>query len=316
MDGKANAIRDRITSVKNTRKITMAMKLVAAAKVRRAQDSVMATRPFSETLQSVFGGLINRIDGTDLDLPLLTQREVKKVTLLVITGDRGLCGGYNSFMIKKAEARFNELKAQGIECDMVLVGKKGISYFERRGFPIRKTFECGQNPDASQALAISEEVLNTFLAGETDAVELLYTKFVSLIASPPSTRTLIPFSASEITNKGDEVFQLTTESGKFEVERKDLGTAEPQEFGNDMIFEQDPIQIVNSILPLYLNGQILRTLQESVASELAARMQSMQAASDNAGELAKNLSMEYNRARQAAVTQEILEIVAGAAALE
>jgi len=316
MDGKANAIRDRITSVKNTRKITMAMKLVAAAKVRRAQDSVMATRPFSETLQSVFGGLINRIDGTDLDLPLLTQREVKKVTLLVITGDRGLCGGYNSFMIKKAEARFNELKAQGIECDMVLVGKKGISYFERRGFPIRKTFECGQNPDASQALAISEEVLNTFLAGETDAVELLYTKFVSLIASTPSTRTLIPFSASEITNKGDEVFQLTSDGGDFGVERTELEVAEPQEFGNDMIFEQEPAQIVNSILPLYLNGQILRTIQESVASELAARMQSMQSASDNAGELAKNLSMEYNRARQAAVTQEILEIVAGAAALE
>merc|ERR1719261_1612716 len=316
MDGKANAIRDRITSVKNTRKITMAMKLVAAAKVRRAQDSVMATRPFSETLQSVFGGLINRIDGTDLDLPLLTQREVKKVTLLVITGDRGLCGGYNSFMIKKAESRFNELKGQGIECDMVLVGKKGISYFERRGFPIRKTFECGQNPDASQALAISEEVLNTFLAGETDAVELLYTKFVSLIASTPSTRTLIPFSASEISNKGDEIFQLTSDGGEFGVERTELEVAEPQEFGNDMIFEQEPAQIVNAILPLYLNGQILRTLQESVASELAARMQSMQSASDNAGELAKNLSLEYNRARQAAVTQEILEIVAGAAALE
>lgn len=316
MDGKANAIRDRIKSVKNTRKITMAMKLVAAAKVRRAQDSVLATRPFSETLQSVFGGLISRLDSADLDLPLLTQREVKKVTLVVITGDRGLCGGYNSFMIKKAEARFNELKGQGIEVDMVLVGKKGVSYFERREYPIRKTFECSQNPDATQALAISEEILNTFLAGETDAVELLYTKFVSLIASTPSTRTLIPFSASEITNKGDEIFQLTSEGGDFGVDRTELEVAEPKEFGNDMIFEQEPSQIVNAILPLYLNGQILRTLQESVASELAARMQSMQSASDNAGELAKNLSMEYNRARQAAVTQEILEIVAGATALE
>jgi len=311
------AIRDRITSVKNTRKITMAMKLVAAAKVRRAQDSVMATRPFSETLQSVFGGLINRIDGTELDLPLLTQREVKKVTLLVITGDRGLCGGYNSFMIKKADARYQELTSQGIEVDLVLVGKKGIAYFDRRyKQSIRKTFECGQNPNAKEALAISEEILNTFLSGETDAVELLYTKFVSLIASAPATRTLIPFSASEITNKGDEVFQLTSNGGAFGVERTELEVAEPQEFGNDMIFEQEPAQIVNSILPLYLNGQILRTLQESVASELAARMQSMQSASDNAGELAKNLSMEYNRARQSAVTQEILEIVSGAAALE
>jgi len=316
MDGKANAIRDRITSVKNTRKITMAMKLVAAAKVRRAQDAVLATRPFSETLQSVFGGLIERMGGEALDLPLLTQREVNKVTLVVITGDRGLCGGYNSFMVKKAEARFKELKAQGIECDMILIGKKGISYFTRRAYPIRKTFETGQNPDSKQALEISEEILNTYLSGETDAVELLYTKFVSLIASAPSARTLVPFSASEITTKGDEVFQLTTRSGSFEVERSELDVAEPQEFPNDMIFEQDPLQIINSILPLYLNGQILRTLQEAVASELAARMQSMQSASDNAGQLAKTLSTEYNRARQAAVTQEILEIVAGAQALE
>lgn len=311
-----SAIRDRITTVKNTRKITMAMKLVAAAKVRRAQDAVLATRPFSETLQSVFGGLINRIGGESIDLPLLTQREVNKVTLVVITGDRGLCGGYNSFMIKKAENRFQELKDAGIEADMILIGKKGITYFERRGYPIRKTFETGQNPDAKQALKISEELLNTYLSGETDAVELLYTKFVSLIASAPSVRTLVPFSASEITATGDEVFQLTSDHGDFGVERKELEVAAPQEFPNDMIFEQDPIQIVNSILPLYVNGQILRTLQESVASELAARMQSMQSASDNAGSLAKDLSLQYNRARQAAVTQEILEIVAGASALE
>mmetsp|Transcript_23390 Transcript_23390/g.57530 ORF Transcript_23390/g.57530 Transcript_23390/m.57530 type:complete len:370 (-) Transcript_23390:359-1468(-) len=316
MDGKANAIRDRITTVKNTRKITMAMKLVAAAKVRRAQDAVLATRPFSETLQSVFGGLIQRLGGETVDLPLLTQREVNKVTLAVVTGDRGLCGGYNSYMIKKAEARFEELKSQGIEVDMVLIGKKGSAYFERRGFPIRKTFECGQNPNAKEALAISEELLNTFLSGESDAIELLYTKFVSLIASTPSVRTLVPFSASDITQNGDEVFQLTSESGDFSVERTELDVAEPQDFPNDMIFEQDPLQIVNSILPLYVNGQVLRTIQESVASELAARMQSMQSASDNAGELAKKLSLEYNRARQAAVTQELLEIVAGASALE
>jgi len=316
MDGKANAIRDRISSVNNTKKITSAMKLVAAAKVRRAQDAVLATRPFSETLQSVFGGLVNRMGGDTADIPLLTQREVKKVTLAVITGDRGLCGGYNSFMIKKAEARYKELTSAGVEVDMVLIGKKGISYFKRRDYPIRKEFETGQNPTSKEALAISEELLNTYLSGETDAVELLYTKFVSLIASTPSVRTLVPFSASEISQKGDEVFQLTSSAGDFGVERTELEAAEPQDFPNDMIFEQDPVQIVNSILPLYLNGQILRTLQESVASELAARMQSMQSASDNAKQLAKNLSMEYNRARQAAVTQEILEIVAGAAALE
>jgi F-type H+-transporting ATPase subunit gamma len=294
----------------------MAMKLVAAAKVRRAQDAVMATRPFSETLQSVFGGLIARLDGGTVDLPLLTQREVKKVVLTVITGDRGLCGGYNSFMIKKAEKRCKELIASGVEVELVLIGKKGIKYFQRRAYPIRKTFETGQNPNAKQALAISEELLNTFLSGECDAIELLYTRFVSLIASQPAVRTLVPFSASDITAQGDEVFQLTSDNGKFGVERTELDVAEPQEFPNYMIFEQYPLQIVNSILPLYLNGQILRTLQESVASELASRMQSMQSASDNAGSLAKELSLQYNRARQAAVTQELLEIVSGASALE
>merc|ERR1712238_38954 len=129
-------------------------------------------------------------------------------------------------------------------------------------------------------------------------------------------RTLVPFSASEISQKGDEVFQLTSSGGDFAVDRKELDVAEPQEFPNDMIFEQDPLQIVNSILPLYLNGQILRTLQESVASELASRMQSMQSASDNASSLSRDLNQQYNRARQAAVTAELLEIVSGAAALE
>jgi F-type H+-transporting ATPase subunit gamma len=315
-DGKANAIRDRIKTVKNTKKITEAMKLVAAAKVRRAQDAVLATRPFSETLQSVFGGLIERLGPEAQSLPLLTQRDVKKVTLVSITGDRGLCGGYNNYIIKKTEARFKELKKAGVDVDLIVIGKKGNTYFSRRNYPIRKQFETGQNPNSKQALEISEELLTTYLSGEADAIELIYTKFVTLIASQPSVRTLIPFSASDITVEGDEVFQLTSDHGEFGVSREKLDVPPPQEFPNDMIFEQDPLQIVNSILPLYLNGQILRTLQESVASELAARMQSMQSASDNAGALAKRLSQEYNRARQAAVTQEILEIVSGASALE
>lgn len=296
----------------------MAMKLVAAAKVRRAQDAVAATRPFSETLQSVFGGLIKRLDvDTILDLPLLTQREeVKKVTLAVITGDRGLCGGYNSLMIKKAEKRFKELQDSGIDVEMVLIGKKGATYFKRRNYPIAKSFDTGQNPNSTQALAISEELLNSYLSGESDAIELMYTKFVSLIASTPSVRTLIPISASDITASHDEIFQLTTRGGKFGVKRTELDTVEPQEFPNDMIFEQDPVQIIDAILPLYLNGQILRMLQESLASELAARMQSMQAASDNARDLEKDLALAYNRARQSAVTQEILEISSGAQALE
>mmetsp|Transcript_26152 Transcript_26152/g.54490 ORF Transcript_26152/g.54490 Transcript_26152/m.54490 type:complete len:349 (+) Transcript_26152:45-1091(+) len=315
-DGKANAIRDRIVTVKNTKKITMAMKLVAAAKVRKAQDAVLQTRPFSETLQSVFGGLISRLGSEAADLPLLQEREVKKVTLVVISGDRGLCGSYNSYMIKKAEKRYSELTAKGIEVDMVMIGKKANSYFERRDYPIIDYYDCGQKPTAKEATAISDMLLAKYLSGETDSIELLYTRFVSLIASTPSARTLLPLTATGIESEGDEIFQLTTSAGDFSVEKTKIDAAEPASFPADMIFEQDPVSIVEAILPLYLNGQILRTMQESVASELAARMQSMQSASDNAGELAKNLSLQYNRARQAAVTQEILEIVSGASALE
>merc|ERR1711957_310050 len=317
MDGKANAIRDRIKTVKNTKKITMAMKLVAAAKVRRAQDSVLATRPFSETLQSVFGGLIERLGSDSLDLPLLTSREVKTATIVLVTGDRGLCGGYNNFMIKKAEKRIVELQGKGIKVEIISIGKKGTTYFNRyRKDLLVATFECGQNPNSEDATAISNTLLNRFLSESTDTVEFLYTRFVSLIASTPSARTLLPCSATGIETQEDEIFQLTSKDGEFSVEKTVVPAAEPQDFPSEMIFEQDPSQIINSMLPLYLNGQVLRMIQEAVASELAARMQAMQSASDNAKDLEKNLSQQYNRARQASVTQEILEIVSGAMAVE
>ena len=310
---QTKAIKGKIKSVGNIKKITKTMEMVSAAKMKKSISEALTIRPFHEESKAILADIVSN---KRIKHVLVEKNEGVRELCIVVASHKGLCGGYNSFMIKKAEGRYKELKANGIDVDMILVGKKGIKYFTRRAYPIRKMFDCGQNPNAKEGLAIAEEILNTYLAGETDAVELLYTKFLSLIASTPSTRTLVPFSASEITNKGDEVFQLTSEGGQFSVERTALDAAAPQEFPNDMIFEQDPLQIVNSILPLYLNGQILRTLQESVASELAARMASMQAASDNAGALAKDLSLQYNRARQAAVTQELLEIVAGAQALE
>lgn len=313
MSGKERELRDRIGSVGNTRKITEAMRLVAAAKVRRAQQAVLATRPFSETLQSVFSGLISRLGQEDISLPLLESREVKKVTLVVMSGDRGLCGGYNSYAIKKGESRIAELEAQGIEVELVTVGKKCSGYFQKRR-AVGKVVDMGQAPTAEQASEVSDYLLASYLAGETDCVEIIYTQFVSLIASNPSIRTMLPLSPSGIEAEGDEVFQLTTKDGQFSVEKDAKAAAEPAEFPRDMIFEQDPVQILNAILPLYINGQMLRMLQECVASELAARMQAMQAASDNAKQLKTDLSREYNRARQASVTQQILEIVAGASA--
>jgi F-type H+-transporting ATPase subunit gamma len=314
MGGKENELRTRIASVGNTQKITEAMRLVAAAKVRRAQQAVLATRPFSETLQSVFGGLIQRLGNEDVDLPLLTSREVSKVTLVIFSGDRGLCGGYNSYGIKKTETRIKELKAQGVEVELVTVGKKPAQWFKKRETPVVKDFVMGQAPTTEEASAISEYLLSSYLAGETDSVEIIYTKFVSLIASSPEIRTMLPLSPRGIEMEGDELFQLTTKGGQFAVEKDGKEAAEPAKFPKDMVFEQDPAQILNAILPLYINGQVLRMLQECVASELAARMTAMGAASDNAKQLKTDLNRVYNRARQASVTAEILEICAGAEA--
>jgi len=312
MGATIRELRDRVSSVKNTKKITSAMKLVAAAKVRRAQEAVLRSRPFSETLERILGGLLQRLKTEALDIPLLEARTATKIGLVVITGDRGLCGSYNAAAIKKTEARITELKEQGVEVELVLIGNKGSTYFKKRATPVRKAIPCGQAPTAEQASEIANELLASYYAGDLDRIELLYTTFISMIASMPTVRTLIPLLPSGMEMEGDEIFKLTSKEGDIAVEKEKIPVADAKEFAPDMIFEQEPSQLLNAILPLYLNGQLLRTLQESVASELAARMSAMQAATDNAKELEKRLSQEMNRARQAKVTQELMEIVAGA----
>jgi F-type H+-transporting ATPase subunit gamma len=309
-------IRDRIQSVKNTKKITEAMRLVAAAKVRRAQEQVIATRPFADRLAQVLYGLQNRLRFEDANLPLLKQREVRSVGLLVISGDRGLCGGYNANIIRRAEQRAKELKAEGRDYKYILVGRKAIQYFQRRNQPIDATYSgLEQVPTAAEASRIADELLSLFLSEGVDRVELVYTKFVSLISSRPVTQTLLPLTPQGLESHDDEVFRLTSRGGSFEVSREKVKT-EFQAFPRDMLFEQDPAQILDALLPLYLNNQLLRALQESAASELAARMTAMNSASDNATELIGTLTLSYNKARQAAITQEILEVVGGAEALQ
>jgi len=313
MGGKENELRNRIKSVSNTQKITTAMRLVAAAKVRRAQAAVLAGRPFSEALQGIFGNLITEVSKEDIEeLPLLKAREVSKVTLVVLAGDRGLCGGFNTYAIKKSEARLRELREKKIDVELVVVGKKPAVHFKRRTTPISNTFIMGQAPTSAESNAITTYLTNRYLSGETDSVEFVYTKFLSLIASSPQIRTVLPLKLRGIETEGDEIFMLTTKQGKLALERAPSTPAGEVDRRGYMSYEQDPLIIFNAVLPLYLNGQILRMLQESVASELAARMTAMGAASDNAKNLKKDLSRKYNRARQASVTNEILEIVAGA----
>ncbi|MGC1395024.1 MAG: F0F1 ATP synthase subunit gamma [Coleofasciculaceae cyanobacterium] len=308
-------IRDRIKSVKNTRKITEAMRLVAAAKVRRAQEQVTATRPFADRLAQVLYGLQNRLQFEDVDLALLKQREVKTVGLVVVSGDRGLCGAYNTNVIRRAENRAKELQKEGVNYKFILIGRKALQYFQRREQPISaKYIGLEQIPTAPEASMIADELLNLFLAEEVDRIELVYTKFVSLISSRPVIQTLLPMTPQGLEPQDDEIFRLTTRGGDFEVTREKV-TAPTRTFPRDMIFEQDPVQILDALLPLYLNNQLLRSLQESAASELAARMTAMNNASDNASELVGKLTLTYNKARQAAITQEILEVVGGAEAL-
>ncbi|XP_076936166.1 ATP synthase gamma chain, chloroplastic-like [Bidens hawaiensis] len=313
-------LRQRIATVKSTQKITEAMKLVAAAKVRRAQEAVVNSRPFSESLVNVLYDINEQLE--DVDIPLTDVRPVKKVALVVITGDRGLCGGFNNFVIRKAEARIAELRNLGLDYTVISVGKKGNSYFVIRPVSVDRFIEGDGFPTAKDSQVIADDVFSLFVTEEVDKVELLYTKFVSLIKSRPVIQTLLPLSSkgevcdengNSVDASEDEFFRLTSKDGKLAVERDKVRGKSV--FLENMEFEQDPVQILDALMPLYLNNQILRALQESLASELAARMNAMSNATDNAVELNKSLSSVYNRERQSKITNEILEIVAGAEAL-
>ena len=309
-------IRDRIVSVKNTRKITEAMRLVAAAKVRRAQDQVLKSRPFADKLARVLQNIQTRMQFESSDSPLLSKRDVKSISLVCITADRGLCGGYNTNIIKKVETRYSELVNQGFSTNLILVGKKAIGYFQNRKdkYVIKSTFkELEQVPTSKDSEGITSEVLAEFLSQSSDRVEIIYTKFITLVSCAPVVQTLLPLDPQGIAEENDEIFRLTTKNSQLRVEKSSIEKSEGDKLPSDMVFEQSPDQLLDSLLPLYLQNQILRALQESAASELACRMTAMNNASDNAKELANNLNLTYNKARQAAITQEILEVVGGSA---
>ena len=309
-------IRDRIKSVKNTRKITEAMRLVAAAKVRRAQEQVLRSRPFADRLARLLENLQTRMQFEDADAPLMEQRNVDSITLVAVTGDRGLCGGYNTNIIKRTEVRFAELQSKGYKVDLVLIGRKAISYFTNRNYPIQATFTgLEQVPTADEAGSIANEVFAEFLSETTDRVEIIYTKFINLVSCKPVVQTLLPLDPQGIAEADDEIFRLTTKDGELRVESGSAPANTQPELPSDIVFEQSPEQLLNALLPLYLQNQLLRSLQESAASELASRMTAMNNASDNAKALAKTLTLDYNKARQAAITQEILEVAGGAAAV-
>lgn len=318
-------MKDRIESVKKTGKLTDAMRLVAAAKVRRAQDGVLKARPFSEELTGMIKGLVKKLKGSGLEaeLPMLRVPEkVKNVAILMITANRGLCGAYNTFVIKKTAARIADLNKEGITPKLIIVGRKGLGGLATKMSKVQYNYDKDDwysMPDTISAKAaneIGDAVRNVFLSGEVDKVEVVYGKFFTLLRNEATVRTMLPLSPTGIEDPDDETFALTSEEGKLKVEKQKAPKAKAKEIEPDVIFDQPPETILNSMLPLYLNSQILSLLYDAQASELSSRMTAMKAATDNAEELQGKLTTLFNKKRQAAITQEILEISSGAMCLE
>lgn len=276
-------IRRRIRSVANMQQITKAMKMVAAAKLRRAQEKVIASRPYAKQIHDVLARLVQA--QPDLSHPLLENRPVKKVGYILITSDRGLCGGFNANLIRLTRDIVQEQK--DAETGLIVVGGKGSDYFTRRKYEILSRFTgLGDNPDFNQARSIAEEIIGLYTAGEIDEVYLIYSKFISVLTQEPTSAKLLPIEPSG------------------------------EESNVEYIFEPSPKQMLDQILPSYLESQIFGALLESKASEMGAKMTAMDSATENAKEMIDKLTLAMNRARQAAITKEISEIVGGAAALE
>jgi len=277
-------IRRRIRSVKNTQQLTKAMKTVAAARLRRAQERVFSARPYALQLRNVLGNLTVRIE--NIAHPLLDIRPEERILFVIVTADRGLCGAFNSNIMRVAQSFMREHSGQTLS--LAMVGRKGRDFFRRRGFKIRSEFvNIFSRLDYGHAKDISENVVLAYSNAEVDAAYVVYNEFKSVIQQRVVVEKLLPLSRSE------------------------LRETEPQ---RDYIFEQPPQEIFNRLLPRYVEIQIYRALLESAASEHGARMASMDTASRNACEMIDMLTLNMNRIRQAAITREIIEVVSGAGA--
>lgn len=302
-------IKNRILSVENTKKITRAMKMVAAAKVKKAENSVKAGRPFSDELIKAFKKLLIAIgesfeDSTHIKLAienypqLLKRREVKTAGFLVVTSNKGLAGAYNANIVRNVIKQIKDNKEQGIECKLFIVGQKGISALKRKvselNVEIVKTYvQVANEISASGAEDIAEDLADNFVSGKIDSIEIFTTKFRNMMSYAAEKWDLLPIKID-----------------------KDIEEDKTVEIEPLMIFEPSKQSILQKIVPLYITNTIYQALLEAQASELASRMTAMSAASNNAEEMIRTLTIDYNKARQWAITQELLEVVSGADALK
>ena len=281
------ALRKRIATVRSTQKITKAMKMVAAAKLRRAQEAAERARPYSEKLAEMFGAVVTDLE--DVEHPLLARRDESRIELVVVTSDRGLCGGFNANLLRKAEAFIRE--RPGKQVVVTGVGRKSLEFFRRRGVTLvgERTDLMG-SPALEAARAIALGATQRFAEGQTDAVYLLYSRFQSAMSHLPTVMPLLPVARPETT----PIAQQPTE----------------------YIFEPPRAELLAALLPRYIDTLLMQALLESIASEHGARMTAMENATNNASDMIDNLTLSMNRARQATITTELMEIVSGAEALK
>ena len=279
----------RIRSVGNTQKITKAMKMVAAAKLQRSQGRMLAARPFSQKLAE----LMQQLAGTaDIRDPLFEIRPVKRRLFVVITSDKGLCGGYNMNVLKLAQAAVDESAASGVETEIYAIGRKAADYFRKRNYTVFMSHEdFGGNADSERGRIVGNNAVVAFLAGTFDEVRIIYSSFVSTMTQRPVDVPLLPIAPE------------ATAGGEIEAA------------AHDYIWEPSQAEMFAVLLPLYLRNRVFMTLSEAFTSEHAARMTSMSAATENAGEMIEALTLQRNRERQSAITADLLDIVGGANAL-
>jgi len=287
-------LKRRIRSIRNTRKITKAMELVASARLRRAQARIEAMRPYADRMTELMVGTA-RASTSLQGLTLLQRREVKRAAIVPLTGDRGLAGAFNAQVLRHAFALERQLSAEGVETRWLVAGKKGRSSLTFRRYEIDQSWiGFSDRPVYHDAQAIARKAAELYENGEVDRVVIVYNEFVSALVQRVVERDLLPIPEEALDREGDE------------AEQAQLG---------DFIYEPEPEEILKRLLPVYVETELYRALLESAASEQGARMTAMRNASGNAADLISSLTLDMNRARQAEITQEILEVVAGADAL-
>ncbi|QRN04978.1 F0F1 ATP synthase subunit gamma [Legionella sp. MW5194] len=285
----AKEVRTKIASINNTKKITKAMEMVAASKMRKTQDRMRASKPYASKIYDVVKHIARA--NSEYRHPFMTGRDIKRVGIIVVTTDRGLCGGLNANLLRDTVRHMRQWQQEGKDIDVSVVGRKGQAFFKRFGGKvIASVDQLGDKPSVSDLIGVVKVMLDAFYRGEIDALHIIYNEFVNTMTQKPMLKQLLPLPMSE---------------------------EDTQRLGHhwDYIYEPDAKELLDGLLERYIELQAYQAVVENIACEQAAKMIAMKSATDNAGELIKQLRLIYNKARQAAITQELAEIVGGADAL-